>query len=621
MSGEFPVVPISPGMTEPSLFEEPIEHLPGAGITALATYSPRRLSVATWAVWRDRVIDLAGRLCPDHGVNARNMAAAISETIRMAAPADDAPLMEVLSDANSLLVVNDAKRRNLAPTSIHNLQDRLEQAKRACLGLVPSTPETPEKRKAPVGRLAALQLARDDDDPFVRDAARRVLAGLSDLTCEPWNCPLTDKEWKRFRKAMHERGITETRWRWSEVKNERIRAEFSRLTPAATVLQFVGNASRLDQIIKWSEPDVQVVASGLRGSANLFVPSWTVDAMAVRTLPNSGIVASTARPTKAEAKRLAAEARRLQTQAPAPLKTEFEEMLATWVPRKLPMWEWMQCRDLVHSVMRRATHITGKESFGKHLRLVADFVNWARMSGYDLDWESLFVERVIDDYIRRGIKHTARTANDYRKDLRNLAAHINDAPGAPNRSVRIPHAAVKPPYTSREVGQIMRLIDLEADTRFKRRIQVAVALGLGAGLSAQDMRQLSRGHIDDFAADGILIRVPGDRPREVWMRRDYEALLRSGLEGLTRNEHVLGRRSMGKDALVDLYKRIQSLADGPDLLQGRMRNTWLAHLMCEPIPLWTVMQAAGLNGARSLTDIAQYLQPVTDVSLTRGNAA
>jgi hypothetical protein len=115
------------------------------------------------------------------------------------------------------------------------------------------------------------------------------------------------------------------------------------------------------------------------------------------------------------------------------------------------------------------------------------------------------------------------------------------------------------------------------------------------------------------------VHVPGQRPRSVWLRRDYEPLLRAGLECLTRNEHVLGRRQH-KDTVRDLYDAIQPLGEGPRVLQGRLRNTWIATLMCEPIPIQTLLQAAGLEGARTLTDIAPYIHATADPAILRGVA-
>jgi len=70
---------------------------------------------------------------------------------------------------------------------------------------------------------------------------------------------------------------------------------------------------------------------------------------------------------------------------------------------------------------------------------------------------------------------------------------------------------------------------------------------------------------------------------------------------------VLGRRTLNKDSLVDLYGTVQPLDGALRIQQGRLRNTWLATLMCEPIPLAAILHAAGLQSARTLSELAAYL--------------
>ena len=56
------------------------------------------------------------------------------------------------------------------------------------------------------------------------------------------------------------------------------------------------------------------------------------------------------------------------------------------------------------------------------------------------------------------------------------------------------------------------------------------------------------------------------------------------------------------------------------MIQSRLRATWLATLMCEPIPLITVLRVAGLATARTLSDLAPYIQDASDEKILRGAA-
>ena len=583
-------------------------------------YQSKRLPRADWATWADQVRELAANTHPDNEVLARACAGALCEAIDAAVPNPGTPLAQIITDQTIALVMHAAKMRGTTAKAINNLRNHLQVVRDH--EAFPPTPTAVRSKQpfARLGRLGALSTLAESADPTIRQLARLVLADLQEVRREPWCRPVSQAQWTRLEKAAHRADLTTARWAWREFKTERIRVELGRSAPMVHLLPVIGSGSRLEQIAKWTSVPDGCDLTVLRGDRTMCNVPLLVGGCMYPV--NSGVDAPPRRISKAEAKRVAEAARRLQASMPGPRSDEFEEILRAWQPERDEREGWDECRDLVHEIMRRATQINGEESFRKHLRLVAKFVRWTYFEGYEQDVVTLFTEFVIDLYIRHGVPSTSKSRKDYRCDLRNIGAHINEGtPGAPTKSQEFAHESVKPPYTQIEIEQILRLIALEPDTRYKRRIQVLVALGLGAGLSAQDIQQLSRQDIDDQGDHGMLITIQGPRARQIWLLHTYEPLLRSGLADLGPRQHVLGVRNMGKDTIVDAYKRIKPLGAGPDLLQGRMRNTWLAHLLCEPIPLWTILQASGLAGARSLTDIASFLEPTNEGYIVRGAAA
>ena len=49
--------------------------------------------------------------------------------------------------------------------------------------------------------------------------------------------------------------------------------------------------------------------------------------------------------------------------------------------------------------------------------------------------------------------------------------------------------------------------------------------------------------------------------------------------------------------------------DVPHIDAARLRTTWLAELMGEPVPLNVLLAAAGLRSARTITDLFRMLTP------------
>ena len=610
-------------ITKNGKFNGPAETMPGAGAKAMETYEPTRLTMDEWALWRNQVVDLVLRLHPDHGVLARASAGALCEVIRLVKPSRTESLADLLTDDNLGAAINHSQRRGLTAPSSNGLRIHLEGAQRVARGFEKHVPTPAIIGIAPLGRIAVLESLKDSEDSFLRTVSVAMLNDLAEIKTEPWENPVEANIWTKFTKQVRKLGYNGVRWRWAEVKNERIRQEFIKARPSIEIVKLVDAGPGLQLLIAGSlVPDVQDFARLIRGSANMVTSSWFIGNEMMLTSTHSSLPAvNSKKHSKALAKRLAAQARHQQVSAPQPLSVKLENILTQWSPRFISDEDWEQSKDLVHEIMRRCRHIRGPESFTKHLRLVTNFINWTRKAGYDQDFQTVLTEEAIDDFQRRGSEHKGSTQATYRSDLRNIARNVNTGAGAPTKALAIAHETVKPPYTTMEVRKLLHLIELQQNSLIKRRIKVAFALGLGAGLSARDIQQMSRADIEDLGQEGLQITVRGDRPRKLFLRYEYEDLLRDGLNGLTRNEHVLGRRNMGKDTLVDLYRPVQPLGDGPEFLQGRMRNTWLAVLMCEPIPLWTILEASGLIGARTLTDIAQFLQPEVSAHLVRGEAA
>ena len=145
-----------------------------------------------------------------------------------------------------------------------------------------------------------------------------------------------------------------------------------------------------------------------------------------------------------------------------------------------------------------------------------------------------------------------------------------------------------------------------------------MGLGLGAGLDAQDFNDLRTQHIEDRGDDGIIVKVPGPHGRSVPVRRRYEDLVRRGLDGVQPGHLIVGSRTNRRRATNIVYQQAVALGAAPEMLQSRMRTTWLADLMVNPVPLAAILNAAGLKSARTLTEIAGMIDVQLDGDSLRG---
>ena len=611
--------------TQPD-FPDPIDSLLCSGVAALARYRPTMLPADAWREWRPRVVDLVGRSHARNASLARLSAGVVCEVIALTGPSADAPWQEVLSEANVRAVQADRQRRGKSIGHTARGVAELHRLQRLAAALPTSDTTGPQRSTFNRSQMTDLHAMVQHSDVDLAHHARIVLEGLASVQPHPWPSPLTSSEWKHFAKLARQAGFTSWRWRWRDLKAERIRRDFNSPEPIIELLTSLKpGPKRFDGIVSgtlcYAPWDVSVEnASRLRGthvesqsiSWRIGVKEAHVAILAVKTPKRPKKISAAA------ARRARAELVSQRTGDPDPLPESLEAMLTNWSPRILTAEEWKQSRPLTTRILRRSA-IRGRQKFEKALRVVAQYVTWSRQAGYDQDEVRLLSSRVIEEFIARGLPAAEESSRaTARSILRSIATHAGLSPDAPVKATPIAHWEISPPYQAHEIATFRRRIELITDRRIRRRVRTAFALGLGAGLEARDLRDLTRAHVDDLGDDGIRIDVPGERPRTAWLRQDCEDLLREGIGNLTRNEHILGRPNAGKDILVDLYDNARSLRGDRKIQQRRLRNTWIATLMCEPIPLWTVMRAAGLTSARSLSDLAQFLEPIGDTAITRG---
>jgi hypothetical protein len=600
----------------------------GAGLSALARYEPTWLSGSTWRAWRPRVLALVGASQPDNASLARLSAGVLCELISLVGPEVETDWRDVLSEANIRVLQAGRGRRGQSSHHISRGLAELSRLQRVANGL--TTRKAPSERTPTEDRsqLEALAILTDAADPVLAEHARTVLSALTDLRRDPWPMPLIQEEWTVFAKGARAAGFTKWRWRWRELKAERVRRDFSDARPVASILsELKPGHKRFDGLISgvWAHVPTEVSlenASRLRGThLESQSVAWRIGAK------EAALTDPAPKPARKPRKFSASAARRRREELlarrasdPEPLPGHLEAVLNSWTPRVITPEQWAASRPLTVRILRRSK-IRGQEKFAKTMRVVAQYVTWTREAGYDQDEERLLASRVIEDFISRGMRGAEDASRSTaRSMLRSIATHAALGPDAPVKSPPIAHWEISPPYRDREIRTFLGRIEMVREPAIRRRLETAFALGLGAGLEARDLRDLTRAHVHDLGSEGIRIDVPGERSRTVWLRHDLEDLLRSGISRLTTNEHILGRPNAGKDILVDLYDNARSLRGDEKIQQRRLRNTWLATLMCEPIPLWTVMRAAGLASARSLSDLAQFLEPVGDNTLTRGGA-
>jgi hypothetical protein len=291
---------------------------------------------------------------------------------------------------------------------------------------------------------------------------------------------------------------------------------------------------------------------------------------------------------------------------PDPLPEALAAHLEAFVPKRVKPADWGLARPPAVEILRRAP-TTSVKTFEKLCPPVAELVSWALRHGHGPDWRAIMVHSLIDEWIRTATPHLSDDSRaTTRSRLRTLASAVNAGIGAPPRPEPIGYQSIRPPYSPAEVSRIRAIATTQPHTVTGRQVALCVGCGLGAGLDSVDLRHFYGHQVDDCGEEGIRLRIEGHRPRVAWVRREWEALVRAGVAGVKPTQLLLGRQVEREGVASRIYDQAVVLGEPIELDQSRMRATWLVTLMREPIPLATIMRAAGLRSGRTLTDLLPF---------------
>lgn len=174
------------------------------------------------------------------------------------------------------------------------------------------------------------------------------------------------------------------------------------------------------------------------------------------------------------------------------------------------------------------------------------------------------------------------------------------------------------PYTASEIAQL-RSWALGQNTTLRRRDgQTLLALGLGAGLSASEMRDLRVGaiHVDD---EGVLVSVSGKRSRIVPVLAAWEQPLRDLRTQAPASHLAFGNertQPTSRNAITNFVGRTKGVGLKPQ--SQRLRSTWIVTHLLHGTRVDYLSAASGLATTEMLDRFSMFLPPVT---LTNHRAA
>jgi len=271
----------------------------------------------------------------------------------------------------------------------------------------------------------------------------------------------------------------------------------------------------------------------------------------------------------------------------------------TYVPEMNPKY-WAVIRDFVVAAVDRV-HLQISYPTPVVSRNVADFVLWCwSHAGLPLD-DELFDRGTIGHYIAVGCPQLTGAAKGNR---RSLLLRVSETLGVsnPTRFRPLPPSDPTAPYRHAELVSVISWARGQSTPDRRRNGHVLLGLGLGAGLSAQEIIELRR---RDLLRDtsGLTIRVPGPRPRLVPVLREWEDAF-TGVGDPDGFVFRPGRTMAYTNAISNFVARGPRHGIRPQ--SQRMRTTWLIRQLDAGTPVAVLAEVAGVDSLEAFTRYMKF---------------
>jgi integrase len=282
----------------------------------------------------------------------------------------------------------------------------------------------------------------------------------------------------------------------------------------------------------------------------------------------------------------------------------------TYVPEMNPKY-WAVIRDFVVAAVDRV-HTSISYPTPVISRNVADFTLWCwSHAGLPLD-DEVFDRATIGHYIATGCPQLTPAA---RGNRRSLLLRVSEALGVAkvNRLRPLPPSDPTAPYRHAELVSVISWARGQSTPDRRRNGHILLALGLGAGLSAQEIIELRR---KDVTRDeqGTTISVPGPRPRVVPVLREWE----DALDGPGQDDDFVfrsGRTMAYTNAISNFVARGPRHGIRPQ--SQRMRTTWLIRQLDAGTPVAVLAEVAGVDSLEAFTRYMKFTARVPRVDAMR----
>jgi hypothetical protein len=271
-------------------------------------------------------------------------------------------------------------------------------------------------------------------------------------------------------------------------------------------------------------------------------------------------------------------------------------------PRDIPDDAWRRVEPVVRDAVSKAA--PGDPQKANHqLSIVTQLAVWADRIGQPIEPAALFHPEFLDRFITEGCAHLSKgTQLNYRTNLWRVGEAVFGRELFPPRALPLQRSSVARPYSVTEVSELVSWSRGLPTAHMRRNSRVLLALGLGAGLTSQEITSLvgTDVHVEDGV---VLIEVEGKMARSVPVHRLWaDEVLRLAEESGPRAFYMPERSRITRRDILGFIERCTG--EGlPMFNVQRLRITWIVGQLASGTHPKALVRAAGVG----IGQIGKYL--------------